>query len=101
MTDNAPKLHHYLVSGKVFTIDPENEDAGVGSTEINATITSDQPYVTAREIGRAQQALQMNLFQRAQNPNIQVVDLNIGALIYLGEMTEAVFAAGMPQTQAA
>lgn len=93
MQKNQSK-HYYLVSGKILFADPENAEA-IGTTELNTPLVLDEPKVTAKSIGRAQQALQMTFFQRVQRPNLVVGDVFIIAISYLGQMTEAEFTKDM------
>lgn len=86
--------HYYLVSGKILFADPENAEA-IGTTELNTPIVLSEPKVTAKAIGRAQQALQMSFFQRVNNPNLVVGDVFIIGISYLGQMTDAEFTKDM------
>ena len=85
------ELHHYyMFAGNLAFVDSEG-NAAVSNASV-VVPTTDQ-RVTARDMARASQGLQMNLFQRI-NQQVQVIDLNIMSVSYLGHMTEEEFNAG-------
>ncbi len=86
------KLHYHLVSGVVIFRDPEAPNAAaVGEMRLNTTLRSDSQYVPARQIGKAQQSLQMLMYTRLDDTSLEVVDVHINSISYLGEMTEEDF----------
>lgn len=98
--DNTTKQHYYLAAGHVMfhpvIKDQAAEAVEVGSTHLNAVLVvpaveAKDPVVTSKDLGRAQQALQMQLHQRTQGQEINVVDVTFTAIIYLGLMTPAEF----------
>lgn len=93
------KKYYYLVSGEVFFINPENEAEGMGSSKLNTTITTEEPFVTASNLAKATTGLQMMLHQRAGASHLNIVDVFISNVSPLGQMTEKVFTAGMNVTQ--
>ncbi len=85
-----PQLFHYfLVCGEVVYKHPAEEN--ISAIRMNTMIRSNTSHVTAHQIGRAQQALQLNLFQRMNEPNIVVHDVAILSVSPLGVMTEEQF----------
>jgi hypothetical protein len=85
------KQHYHLVSGVVMFKDLETEGA-VGEIKLNTTLRSGSQSVPARQIGKAQQSLQMLMFQKL-GTELEVVDVHIVAISYLGHMTEEQFMA--------
>lgn len=87
--DKNQKLHHHLITGKIVFSLPDQED--VHLLELNAVVASPSKNIPVGLIGKAQQTLQLQFFQRMENPELQVRDVIISNLCYLGEMTEAEF----------
>ncbi len=85
------KQHYYLVSGVVIFREPGEEVNAVGEIKLNTTLRIEQQNVPASQIGRAQQSLQMLMFQKLQDTTLEVVDVHITAVSYLGHMTEEFF----------
>jgi hypothetical protein len=86
------KQHYWLVAGTVMFGNKAEET--IGNVSLNTTTRTDADAFPSREIGRAQQALQMLFFKRIlqeDQANIQVVDVVIISVNYLGEMTEEEF----------
>lgn len=85
------KMHHHLISGEIFAL----EDDGVGSIKLNTVLLTEENRITAKDIGKAQQALQMQFFKRRGNGNpedIKIVDVFISGISYLGLMKSSFFA---------
>jgi hypothetical protein len=89
------KKHHYLVAGEVFFRTPEEEGVtqSVGSIKLNSMLTLSKNQIAARDMGRAQQALQMRFHERMGDPTLQVFDVFLINFSYLGYMTSEQFAA--------
>ena len=84
------KLHHHLISGEIFAL----EDEGVGSIKLNTVLVTKEQRIVAMDIGKAQKALQMHFFKRRggeADSTIQIVDVFISAISYLGYMKPSVF----------
>lgn len=86
-----------LVSGKVIYTRRDSKD--VEALDINTTLRSSNAYVTAKDIGRAQQSIQMLLFQRI-GVEVSVIDVFIASISALGLMTEQEFMEGVDDLQA-
>ena len=80
------KFYYYLVSGNVVV---EN-DGNVQAIMQNALMTADHPEIGIHQLGKAQQALQVTLFQK-MGETINVVDVKILSLTLLGYMSEKQF----------
>jgi hypothetical protein len=86
---NRLKQHYHHVCGLVMFQTPGGN--AMGTATVNTVLRSDSQNVPARQIGRAQQAMQMSFHEQAQDPSIQVVGLPIISISYLGFMTEKEF----------
>ncbi|MFA7188476.1 MAG: hypothetical protein WC117_00140 [Sphaerochaetaceae bacterium] len=80
------KLHYHLVYGTVTFFEEGKEDQGVGTTSLNTIITTEVPLITTKDLGRAQQGLQMQLHSRTQGVAMNVVDVQIVTINNLGLM---------------
>jgi hypothetical protein len=82
------KQHYYLVAGKVmfFIGDPTQEGNEAATLELNTMITCRNPFVTAKELGKAQQALQLQAVQKINEPNMVFVNVLLISVSYLGHM---------------
>lgn len=93
------KLYHWLVGGKVMFLLGGAED--VSSFEHNTILTNTRPFVTANMIGSAQQAIQLQLFEQAGDPNIKMINVHIQTVNYLGEMSKEEFYTPPPADETA
>lgn len=93
----SKKQHYHLYSAKVLY--RMSEDQPVTEYPLNTTIVGDHPYITARQIGRAQQGVQMLLFKKMGQP-VEIIDVFTVAISRLGFMSEAEFTAGVAELQA-
>lgn len=84
-------LHYHLVCGTLMCA---NEDGDISSISLNAILPTEEKFINVPAIGKAQQALQMNFHQRMQGedaPKVNVVDVVIASISYLGLMTPEKF----------
>lgn len=88
------RKHYYLVSGEVFYRDPNAEEGTVagGSVKLNSLLALERNRVTAMDMGKAQQALQLRFHNQMQQPTLVVFDVFMVNISYLGHMTDAEFA---------
>lgn len=87
MSDDQIK-HYHLASARVLFQDENNTDVAI--TDVNGLIVGDQKNIGTKELGKIQQTVQVNLFQRLGSP-VNVVGITIIAITYLGAMTEKEF----------
>lgn len=81
-------LHHHLVAAQlVFQTTP---DAPFQQVILNTTIRTANDYVTAADLARAQQGVQMQLHQQLSEPAI-VTNVIIMSVSHLGLMTDEQF----------
>lgn len=88
------KQAYYIAVGEIVF-----HDAGVDYVQkitANALVIHNEDNINLNQIGRIQQALQLQFFQKMQNnPNKpEVIDVIIQNLIFLGNMTPDEFKAG-------
>ena len=89
--------HHYLLAGEVtYQLTPDGE---VHKTCLNTTSRTTDQFVTAADLARGQQAIQMLLFQQLGGPAI-VSSVIFYAVSYLGLMTQEEFMSGLDQMRA-
>lgn len=82
------KFHFHLVCGTLLL--DAGEDS-ISSVSLNAIIHTEVNQITVKDIGHAQQALQMNFHQRMQGETFKVVDIVIASFSYLGFMAPSKF----------
>lgn len=86
------KQHYHLCAARViYTLDDGEPQAAY----INTTLTSDDGLVGAKQIGRAQQSVQMLLLRREGMSQATILDVCMMSVSYLGEFTEKSFMAGI------
>jgi hypothetical protein len=86
------KLHHYhLVATEVAFLEPQNQQ--IGQLKINVLMRTPTRSFTARDMGKSQQIAQMQLFEKLQDQTLEVKDVFLIAVSYLGQMTEEHFQA--------
>jgi hypothetical protein len=92
---NTP-MHFHLVAGTViFT---RNGSEVSEQLQLNTTLQTKNKTIPAVSVGQAQQGLQMLLFQRF-GTELEVTDVFIQSISYLGHMTTEAFADGIDQLQ--
>lgn len=69
----------------------QTDEDSVQAIPVNATLTSDSTKIGLYQIGKAQQGLQLTLFNKLGGEVPQVVDVIITNIIYLGLMTPTRF----------
>ena len=87
----AQKLHHHLIIGRIVFSPKDSEE--VACLDLNAVISHDKPTIPVALLGKTQQTLQLQFFNRMKNPELEVRDVIILGLSYLGEMTAEEFQA--------
>jgi len=84
--------HYFMVAGEViFRLADAPEDSVPNVMRLNAVITSSDGRLAVAQLGRAQQALQMNFHNRLQDPTVKVIDVVMLAVIPLGVFTAEQF----------
>ena len=94
-TPERPR-HYHLVSAQVVFYRQGSEV--IEQVGMNTPIITDKGVICAKEIGRAQQAVQMALQARFPTTPLDVRDVFISAISDLGKQTRSEFMAGMENT---
>ncbi len=81
--------HHHLVSGEIYFLKDEET---IQVKRLNAILRTKENRVTGDDIGKAQQNLQLLFRHGIPDPEIQIVDVYLQGISYLGYMTNAQFA---------
>lgn len=88
MTDEESK-HHFLIAGElVFTQEGNDE---VNAIRVNGVLLTDQTNLPVASLGKAQQVLQANFYERMKGQKVDVVDVILINITYLGQMTQEEF----------
>lgn len=98
----AIKKHHFLITGEIVFRARNSED--VNAIRTNAVLLTEDTIINVAAIGKSQQLLQLNFHKKMSDDNIEVLDVVILNLSYLGNMSEAEFQAppaGMKQQEKA
>lgn len=96
MSNGNNPIHHWLVAGSVV-FNRKDSDA-IESINLNTIVTNKNRTVVVKNIGQAQQGLQIRLFERI-GPEATVHDVFIISVSYLGHMTPEAFSAGASELQ--
>lgn len=89
MGNMVGKQHYFLVVGEIVFSPPKSEE--IHAIRMNAIITGGNASIPVRALGKAQQALQVQFYERMQEPTIQVRDVVILGMTYMGYMTKEEF----------
>lgn len=84
------KTHHYFMVTGEIVFSPENEE-NVHAIRMNAIITGESKELPVRALGKAQQALQVQFYQRMDTTKVNVRDVVLMNFSYLGYMTKEEF----------
>lgn len=96
--DNAKK-HHYMVAGEIIFTTPSEQGEVFHQINMNAVLTTDSKEIKAKDIGRAQQYLQLS-FLRGTHIQPDIRNVIIFGFTYLGHFTEEEFQDGaQPKTE--
>lgn len=90
MTKRSPaRQHHYMVTAQILFTVQGKDDLNVAMQ--NTLVLAPEQKITVTQIARAQQGVQMQLTQKMGTTEIEVRDVVITALMYLGHMTTEEF----------
>ena len=87
----AKRRHHWLVSAELVYL---TEDERQVTTKLNAIHMTDVQQVSAVDLGKIQQNLQLHFHQRSgRDPenHLKVLDITVFAVSHLGHMTQDEF----------
>lgn len=72
-----------------------DKDGGVGVNRQNTILAHESANVPLRLLGKANQAMSIQLMQETNDPDLKVLKVTILSITVLGEMTEADFYKGV------
>lgn len=78
----------YLVTGAVHY---ENQDKDACYSELNTILVADSASLTLKDVGKAQQGLQMNLIRKLNRTDLKITDVVITNISYLSTCAEKEF----------
>lgn len=88
-TPLSKKQHYHLLATEVAFLEPENEM--IGAFKVNVMMRTPTRNFTVKDLGKAQQIAQMQMFDKLQNEKLEVKDVFILSVSYLGLMNEEEF----------
>ena len=91
------KKHYYLVHGSIVFTDKENENPV--KLDLNAILPTDTPNIDTKALGKAQQNLQLTFHKKMEDETLQVVDVILNSISYLGCMTHEEFYGDTPKVK--
>lgn len=84
--------HYHLICGTLM-LDAGNDN--ISSVSLNAILHTEHAYLTAHNLGQAQQALQMNFHKRMEGDpfiaQMKIVDVVLASITHIGFMTPSKF----------
>ena len=83
------RQHWFIACAEVTFVHGDGENTGI--TRLNSMIKSDQQAVGVQLLGRAQQAVQLQLHKNLNDPGLNVLNVVFISISYLGHMTEQDF----------
>lgn len=88
------RRHHWLFGAKVSFTLPDSD--GAVSLDVDTIITNTKKMVTGNMIGEAQQAVQMQVFEKVGDPGLRFANVGTTCVDYLGEMSREEFYTAPP-----
>lgn len=96
--DNSTLNHFHLVAGEIVFKSPKEEN--VSAVRVNTVLRTTSRNVQAHRLGKAQSGLQLVFRQNIGNVDVEIIDIVILNLSYMGEMTDAEFQQEAPEAAA-
>lgn len=92
-TDSMPQKHYFLVAGNVvYKVDSGNQDQNpMGIITLNGVITTHTQVLGVADLNQAQQVLQHHFRAKTEDNTLEVVDVIILNIAYLGFQSESEF----------
>ena len=92
-TNSMPQKHYFLVAGNVvYKIDSGNQDQNpMGIITLNGVITTHTQVLGVADLNQAQQVLQHHFRVKTEDNTLEVADVIILNIVYLGFQSENEF----------
>lgn len=87
--DVKQRKHYYLVHGAIVFAHVEQEQ--VGSIDMNGLLLADEKKIALHELNNSQRILQHNFFQRMPAEKVEIQDVVLKNLTWLGHYTDDEF----------
>lgn len=84
--------HYYLLTGEVVFRQAQDEDV-INSIRSNGVLATDVTNIGTAILGKAQQIIQLNFHNKMKDTSLEILDVIILNMTYLGYMTADEFAA--------
>lgn len=89
--------HGHLIAGEIVFTVGDDDSGEVHAVRVNSVLWTPERRILATDLGRAQQTLQLVFFKRMQGAEIEVRDVVLLHVSYLGKMTPEDFTKGLDQ----
>lgn len=97
MSNKNARKHHYLISAEITFVPPGAPEGTMNTIKQNGILLTNAKQITERDLGRAQQVVQLNLHNAINSETpVQMLDVQLLNLVYLGHMSEPEFRAVPP-----
>ena len=92
-TDSTTQKHYFLIAGNVvYKVDSGNQDQNpMGIITLNGVITSDTQVLGVADLNQAQQVLQHHFRVKTEDNTLEIADVIILNIAYLGFQSENEF----------
>ena len=87
--DVKQRKHYYLVHGAIVFAHVEQEQ--VGSIDMNGLLLADEKKIALHELNNSQRILQHNFFQRMPAEKVEIQDVVLKNITWLGHYTDDEF----------
>lgn len=85
------RVHYWMGCAAIYHCPKGKMADGVSDAVINVVFSTKDQIITAKDLGKAQQAAQHQLVARAGSVEIDIVDVVFTSIPYLGYMTPTEF----------
>ncbi len=82
------KKHHYLIAGELTFTPPGAPEGTINTIKNNGVLMTNAKHIMMRDLGRAQQVLQLNLHHSIGEAGTVIHNVVILNLTYLGYFTQ-------------
>jgi hypothetical protein len=86
------KHHYHMISAELMFRTSDMPEGNVATIRLNGILKTESTRLRHKEIGLAQQIVQMALAKKINDETLQIVDVFMFPFTYLGHMTDSYFA---------
>lgn len=84
VTQDTEPTNYYIACVELTFVDGEGN---TGITRINSVAQTDRAFLGVKELGRVQQAAQMQFANKLKDPKLQILDAVFVSVSFLGRMS--------------